>query len=502
MSSILVVGAGGIGCELLKNLALLEPHLIKYIYILDLDTIDISNLNRQFLFRKEHVNEGKAVIAGAAVNKINPLIKVETEIGNIKSQSAEFLKKFDAVLSALDNIEARKYLNRICLLANKPLLEAGSAGYIGQTSVIIQGKTECYECQKKQTPKSFPVCTIRSTPSTSIHCIAWAKMLYDVLYGPPDENSMLKDLRRNCEGRELLKSLFVEEIEKQQELEELWKDGFRKKPRVIDMISVTERKSPKKGTPHANKVSDQGVLTVEQLLPAFIAVVDAIKSERADLIGQLTFTKDDPLAVKFVSVCANLRMWNYWIPCISQFEIESIAGSIIPAIATTNAIVAGLQCANLVKLLKFTSAYKTKDVWVQYPKPSSSGYILQPSNHSLPNPNCYACSTEFVKIYIKDDFSTVTLKSLVQSEIIDKLGLKEPTLFSGKGTVIYDPFDDEEESSPEMTLKEWDLEPGVILQVEGEGYSKQVVLLADEGEGEEGETGERKSPRAKKLRIS
>ena len=58
---IFIVGAGGIGCELLKNLAFTG---IKYVELVDLDTIDVSNLNRQFLFRPEHVGKSKAIIAG------------------------------------------------------------------------------------------------------------------------------------------------------------------------------------------------------------------------------------------------------------------------------------------------------------------------------------------------------------------------------------------------------------------------------------------------------
>jgi len=63
----------------------------------------------------------------------------------------------------------------MCLAANVPLLESGTAGHLGQVTAIRKGETECFDCRPKPTPKTFPVCTIRSTPSAPIHCIVWAK---------------------------------------------------------------------------------------------------------------------------------------------------------------------------------------------------------------------------------------------------------------------------------------------------------------------------------------
>lgn len=76
------------------------------------------------------------------------------------------------------NPAARKHVNRMCLAAKVPLVESGSAGYLGQVTVIIKGQTECYECVHRPPPKSFPVCTIRNTPSAMIHCIVWAKHVF------------------------------------------------------------------------------------------------------------------------------------------------------------------------------------------------------------------------------------------------------------------------------------------------------------------------------------
>jgi ubiquitin-like 1-activating enzyme E1 B len=89
-----------------------------------------------------------------------------------------FFKGFDLVLNALDNRAARSHVNRMCLAADIPLVESGTAGYLGQVTVIRKAKTECYECTPKPHQKTFPGCTIRNTPSEPIHCIVWAKHLF------------------------------------------------------------------------------------------------------------------------------------------------------------------------------------------------------------------------------------------------------------------------------------------------------------------------------------
>lgn len=69
------------------------------------------------------------------------------------------------VLNGLDNIEARRHVNRLCLAAGVPLVESGTTGYKGQVDVHIKGRTPCFECVTPAAPKTFPTCTITNTPS-------------------------------------------------------------------------------------------------------------------------------------------------------------------------------------------------------------------------------------------------------------------------------------------------------------------------------------------------
>lgn len=100
------------------------------IEIVDLDTIDVSNLNRQFLFRREHVGMSKALVAAEQVTKFNQSegLEIVAHHGNIKDKKfgADFMQKFDLIFNALDNIEARRHVNRVCIAVDKPLIDGGT----------------------------------------------------------------------------------------------------------------------------------------------------------------------------------------------------------------------------------------------------------------------------------------------------------------------------------------------------------------------------------------
>ncbi len=187
-SSVLVVGAGGIGCELLKSLALCR---FRSIGVIDLDTIEVSNLNRQFLFRREHVNQPKATVACDTIRRLCPSINIEPFHGDVITDprfDISFYKQYDLVINALDNVQARQHVNRMCLLCSKPLIDSGSTGYNGQATLIFKGHTQCYDCiVKPKQQRTYAVCTIRNTPSQPIHCIVWAKFLYNQLFGDNDD---------------------------------------------------------------------------------------------------------------------------------------------------------------------------------------------------------------------------------------------------------------------------------------------------------------------------
>ena len=187
---LLVVGAGGLGCELLKDLTLLG---FKSIDVIDMDTIDVSNLNRQFLFGEEDVGKPKAICAARAVNRRVKGAKVVGHYKRIEDMDDNWYRRFHVVVMGLDSIEARRYINKVyCSFLEfdresgearegtwTPLIDGGTEGFKGHARVIIPGKTPCFECTTWLFPPqtTFPLCTIAETPRSAAHCIEHAKIV-------------------------------------------------------------------------------------------------------------------------------------------------------------------------------------------------------------------------------------------------------------------------------------------------------------------------------------
>ncbi|KAK1781236.1 hypothetical protein QBC45DRAFT_406297 [Copromyces sp. CBS 386.78] len=184
MNKIKIFGAGGLGCEILKNLALSG---FKDISVIDMDTIDISNLNRQFLFRHADVGKFKAEVAAKFVERRVKGVKITPYNCKIQDFDEDFYLQFQIVVCGLDSIEARRWINATLInMVNpenpdsmKPLIDGGTEGFKGQARVILPTMGSCIECQlDMHAPRAaVPLCTLASIPRQPEHCIEWAHVI-------------------------------------------------------------------------------------------------------------------------------------------------------------------------------------------------------------------------------------------------------------------------------------------------------------------------------------
>ncbi|KAL4226530.1 NEDD8-activating protein uba3 [Mactra antiquata] len=185
---LLIIGAGGLGCELLKDLALIG---FKNIDIIDMDTIDVSNLNRQFLFRPKDVGRPKADVAADFINTRIPGANVTPHYAKIQDYDESFYRGFHIVVCGLDSIVARRWINGMLVSMLQyedgelqqeslvPMVDGGTEGFKGNARVILPGMTACVECTLDLYPPqvNFPLCTIAHTPRLPEHCIEYVRIL-------------------------------------------------------------------------------------------------------------------------------------------------------------------------------------------------------------------------------------------------------------------------------------------------------------------------------------
>jgi len=402
--------------------------------------------------------------------KFNPAVKIVAHHANIKDAefNIEWFSSFRIVFNALDNLEARRHVNKMCLAAGVPLIESGTTGFNGQVQVIKKGVTACYDCSPKETPKSFPVCTIRSTPSQPIHCIVWGKSyLLNEIFGTSEDESAfdhssdadnakeIEELRRESEAlrriREsvgspefhemLFDKVFNTDIVRLRSMEDMWKT--RKPPEPLNYKKLLERASEMMAAKEAVVKNDQKVWSLEENLVVFNDSLDRLgkrvldAKNAPDTTGQdaiITFDKDDEDTLDFVAASANIRSTLFGIECKSKFDIKQMAGNIIPAIATTNAIVAGLCVLAAFKVLK--GEYdKAREVFLT---PFAPARLLASDKSREPNPDCPVCGVFQTRAYV--DLSRATLNDLVEDFLKLQLGYGEKDIsVSNDVGILYDP---------------------------------------------------------------
>ncbi|XP_049819539.1 SUMO-activating enzyme subunit 2 [Aethina tumida] len=510
-SKILVVGAGGIGCEVLKNLALTG---FPDIEVIDLDTIDVSNLNRQFLFRKEHVGKSKAQVAKESILGFNPNTKVEAHHDSVTSREygVNYFKQFSLVINALDNRAARSHVNRVCLAADVPLIESGTAGYFGQVELIKRGMTQCYECHMKAPQKSFPGCTIRNTPSEPVHCIVWAKHLFNQLFGEDDPDQDVSPDAEDPEAKKdgdgthsttetgnvvrvstrqwvqdvkydpakLFNKFFHDDIKYLLTMENLWKT--RRAPVPLNW----EQAASHGGDAEIDETDFQAIDTkVWSLKKCTEVFADTIKVLKKDMETKefLVWDKDDEPAMDFVTAAANIRSHIFNITQKSRFDTKSIAGNIIPAIASANATIAGLVVLYAIRVLS-NKIEKCPNIHLR-PKSRHSKLILSADKAIIPpRSDCYVCRPN-PTAYLSVNCNVTTVSELENAILKRHLNMIAPdVMLEDKDSIIISSEEGECDENLNKTLYEVGIGDGSILKADDFQQNFELTIHVTQWEPE------------------
>ncbi len=181
-SNIFMIGAGALGCEFLKNFALMgiSTKDNKKVTVTDNDNIEVSNLNRQFLFRKDNVGNSKSKCACQAIKKMNPAfncVDLQSRVGpeNEHIFNDKFWDDQTFIINAVDNIQARKYVDNQCTIYGKALIDSGTLGTKAHVQMIVPHVTSCYNDTQDPVQESVPMCTMHNFPSMIEHCIEWGR---------------------------------------------------------------------------------------------------------------------------------------------------------------------------------------------------------------------------------------------------------------------------------------------------------------------------------------
>ncbi|KAH8830216.1 ubiquitin activating enzyme [Flagelloscypha sp. PMI_526] len=375
-----LVGSGAIGCEMLKNWSMMGLGTGENgkIEVTDLDSIEKSNLNRQFLFRPKDLGKFKSEVSGRVAAEMNPDLQGKITARQVKVgddsehiYTEEFFNGLDGVTNALDNVQARQYMDRRCVFFGKPLLESGTLGTKGNTQVVYPHLTESYSSSQDPPEKEIPHCTLRSFPNNIQHTIEWAKKQFeDIFIDPPQAvNSYLSDPK-------YIDALIKTSGQHAGPIEQIYDYLVTNKPLTFDECITWGRLL----------FEDKYNNSIQQLL--YSLPKDAVTNDGQPFWSgpkrapdALTFDSSDPLHLQFVISAANLRAFNYGLKgSTDEAHIKAVAdGVLVPEFSPKQGVTVQINDSDAAPANTDDSPDDIQTVVAKLPSPSSlAGYRLVP----------------------------------------------------------------------------------------------------------------------------
>lgn len=441
--NLCIVGCGGIGCEVAKLVACSSARYAS-VAVIDMDTVELSNINRQFLYSRDDVGREKAHATADYLREKAPTVKVSSyseTIINPKRFGLRFFSQYDVIVACLDAFAPRRYVGEMCWLSNRLLVDAGTSGLSGSVTGYPPTSywradnpaMECYNCYNRDIRIEIPICTMKNKPTRPEHCVSYsillAQRMYDVdpyseliEYAPINSNGstdeVLSDLVRFLyysfnthlsDNPSASTVLTLEEIEQaKQRVSCLFgapesEDGLTQPCLKHTLSSLTY-------TLHEHMSTEQ---TLKEVLVSAVVLARSIASNE---YAFTTYDRNNPHLVTLVSGLALLRMHSFGITtALTPFELSTLAGSIVPAVTFTNAAVAALamKLAHMIFSSLLAKQHHKESVLLQHFIKNSRRSLLISDDLRPPNPECAVCGIPYYILTVKDS-SFLSIDTIIE----------------------------------------------------------------------------------------
>ncbi len=209
-STVLIVGVGGLGTEIAKNLAMAGVGML---HLIDLDFIEHSNLNRQILFYDAEEGEPKSKVAARTLKKINPHSRYIWHYSNLEDVNPEIYANADLYISGLDSVTARNELMRRAVQFKKPMIDGGTATYYGHVYTYLPDVNSCLQCdpQRERERETLAACTLVGIPRKRSHCLLKGQLFFESKHNRPPDTTEMEEVKIALDyANDLVKEHFPE----------------------------------------------------------------------------------------------------------------------------------------------------------------------------------------------------------------------------------------------------------------------------------------------------